>query len=42
MYSKKHLDNFYTDLRIHDVVFVVVSNVLAADEKDDINRGSMN
>ncbi len=39
---KKLLDIFYTDLRVCDVVFAVVWNVLAADEKDSVNRPSMN
>jgi hypothetical protein len=36
------LDNFYTDLRICDVAFAVVWNVLVADEKDRVKQPSIN
>jgi hypothetical protein len=35
--AKKLLDNFYTDSRVRDVVFAVVWNILAVDEKDSAN-----
>jgi hypothetical protein len=39
---KKLTDNFYPDLRVCDVAFAVVWNVLAADENESVNQPSMN
>jgi hypothetical protein len=39
---EKLLDNFYTDSRIRDNVFAVVWNVFSVDEKDNVNKPSMN
>ncbi len=39
---EKLWDNFYTDSGIHDVMFAVVRNILAADEKDSVNQPSTN
>ena len=36
------LDNFYPELRVRDVAFAVVWNVLAADENNSVNQPSMN
>ncbi len=42
MFKKILIYNFYPDLRICDVTFVVVWNVLAADENESVNPLSMN
>jgi hypothetical protein len=34
---KKVIDNFYPDLRIRDIAFAVVWNVLTADENESVN-----
>ncbi len=39
---KKLLDNFYPELHIPDVAFVVVWNLLAVDENNSVNQPSMN
>jgi hypothetical protein len=39
---EKLLDIVYTHLRVRDVAFAVLWNVLAADEKDSVNQPSMN
>jgi hypothetical protein len=39
---KKILDNLYPESHIRDVTFVVVWNVLAADENKSVNQPSMN
>jgi hypothetical protein len=39
---EKRLDIVYTDLRVCGVAFVVVWNVLVADENDSVNQPSMN
>jgi hypothetical protein len=36
------MDNFNPDLRIRDVAFAVVWNVLAADDNKSVNQPSMN
>jgi hypothetical protein len=35
--TKKLLEIFYTDLHVRDGAFVVVSNVVVADEKNNVN-----
>ncbi len=36
------MDIFYTDSCVHDVAFLVVWNVILADEKNSVNQPSMN
>jgi hypothetical protein len=39
---KKNLDNLYPESHIRDVTFLVVWNVLVADENKSVNQPSMN
>ncbi len=39
---QKYLDSLYPESHIRDVTFVVVWNVLTADENKSVNRPSMN
>jgi hypothetical protein len=39
--QKKIMGNIYPDLRVSDVAFAVVWNVLAADENNSVNLPSM-
>ena len=39
---KKFIDNWYSESHIRDVTFLVVWNVLVADENKSVNQPSMN